>query len=45
MTPLKFSPEDDGVAFLCLCKHSKNLPYCDGSHKAFADDSVGKAAD
>jgi CDGSH-type Zn-finger protein len=30
--------------FLCQCKHSANKPYCDGSHKAFSDDQVGKPA-
>ncbi|MHA1525217.1 MAG: glutamate synthase-related protein [Alphaproteobacteria bacterium] len=31
-TPLSFSPDESGDAFLCLCKQTANPPYCDGSH-------------
>ncbi|GAA5136044.1 glutamate synthase-related protein [Thalassotalea piscium] len=27
---------------MCQCKHSANLPFCDGSHKQFNDSAVGK---
>jgi len=25
--------EQAGNVFICMCGNSKNLPYCDGSHK------------
>ena len=28
-----FIPEESGQAWLCMCKHTKNVPCCDGSHK------------
>ncbi len=31
-TPMAFTPEESGKAFLCGCKRSKNPPYCDGAH-------------
>lgn len=31
-TPLSFTPEKTGTAYLCGCKHTKNPPYCDGGH-------------
>ena len=31
-TPLAFTPEKAGTAYLCGCKHCKNPPYCDGAH-------------
>ena len=31
-TPVFFTPEKTGKAFLCGCKHSGNKPYCDGTH-------------
>lgn len=34
--------EQDGDNYLCRCKHSNNLPFCDGSHKQFSDDQVGQ---
>jgi CDGSH-type Zn-finger protein len=32
--PLKFTPDESKTAYICGCKHTKNPPYCDGSHKA-----------
>ena len=31
-TPLSFTPDESGDAFLCLCKQTGNAPYCDGTH-------------
>ena len=31
-TPVAWTAEETGAAFLCGCKHSKNEPMCDGSH-------------
>jgi CDGSH-type Zn-finger protein len=28
-----FSIEEKQEAFLCQCKHTKNPPFCDGTHK------------
>lgn len=33
ITPLLFTPESDGTAYLCGCKQTKNEPYCDGTHR------------
>ncbi|NWT05600.1 CISD3 protein, partial [Mionectes macconnelli] len=32
MSPLRFTPEEDGPALLCGCKRTQNPPYCDGTH-------------
>ena len=32
--PLVFKAEEKKTAFLCQCKHTKNPPYCDGTHKS-----------
>ncbi len=31
--PIKIEPQDKAV-FVCACGLSKNLPFCDGAHKA-----------
>jgi len=31
-TPIVFTPEKSGKAFLCGCKRTKNPPSCDGKH-------------
>ncbi|MGP0058639.1 MAG: CDGSH iron-sulfur domain-containing protein, partial [Beijerinckiaceae bacterium] len=33
-TPQAYTPEQTGKAYFCACKHTKNAPLCDGSHKA-----------
>jgi len=30
--PQKFVAEKSSATYLCGCKKSKNLPYCDGTH-------------
>jgi len=30
---LKYTAEKDETVWLCQCKHTKNPPFCDGSHK------------
>ncbi|MEA5534830.1 CDGSH iron-sulfur domain-containing protein [Crocosphaera sp. XPORK-15E] len=29
---IKFTLEETKKVALCLCKHSQNYPFCDGSH-------------
>ncbi|MBN3310087.1 CISD3 protein, partial [Amia calva] len=33
LSPVRFTPEKDGTAWLCGCKHTASAPYCDGTHK------------
>ena len=35
-TPLAWTPEKSGQAWLCACKHSAHAPLCDGTHKTLA---------
>ncbi|XP_027554714.1 CDGSH iron-sulfur domain-containing protein 3, mitochondrial [Neopelma chrysocephalum] len=32
MSSLRFTPQEDGPAWLCGCKRTQNPPYCDGTH-------------
>jgi len=41
ITPLAFTPDDDGAATLCRCKGTGNAPYCDGTHARLGDVAVG----
>jgi glutamate synthase domain-containing protein 2/CDGSH-type Zn-finger protein len=44
ITPLGFSVDEDGEAFLCQCKASANPPYCDGSHTRLGSAQPGDPA-
>ena len=40
-TPLSFTADNDGKAYLCQCKRTANPPYCDGTHKTLdAEDTA-----
>ena len=32
-TPVLFKIDEKQEVWLCQCKHTKNPPYCDGTHK------------
>ena len=36
LKPIKFSVETQKVVALCMCKQSKSLPFCDGTHRKLA---------
>ena len=42
ITPLAFTAEKTGDAWLCRCKQTHNAPNCDGTHKRVPADMVGK---
>ncbi len=42
MKPMSFTAEKDEDAYLCQCKHTANAPFCDGTHKRFTTEQVGK---
>lgn len=44
ITPLKFTPEEDGSAALCRCKATANAPFCDGAHISLDTLSAGDPA-
>lgn len=39
--PIKIEPQEKPV-FICGCGLTGNFPYCDGSHKACAQEAPGK---
>ncbi|EQL92781.1 FMN-dependent dehydrogenase family protein [Vibrio parahaemolyticus 605] len=39
---MSFTAEKDEDAYLCQCKHTANAPFCDGTHKRFTAEQVGK---
>lgn len=41
LTPMRFTPDSTGEAFLCACKRTGTPPYCDGSHARFSAAQVG----
>eukprot|EP00161_Ancyromonas_sigmoides_P002402 TRINITY_DN1218_c0_g1_i2.p1 TRINITY_DN1218_c0_g1~~TRINITY_DN1218_c0_g1_i2.p1 ORF type:complete len:146 (+),score=49.48 TRINITY_DN1218_c0_g1_i2:150-587(+) len=44
LTPLAHTAEADGKRAICMCKATKNPPFCDGSHVKLAEAARGKAA-
>lgn len=43
--PYRIDPENfpkDKPIFICACGLSKNMPYCDGTHKACRNEEEGK---
>ena len=45
MEPLAFTVDEPQESYLCLCKHTKNPPYCDGSHNHLDADAADNAGD
>jgi len=39
--PIKVEPQEKPV-FICACGLTKNLPFCDGTHKCCRDEEEGK---
>ena len=33
LSPKRFTVPGEEKVFLCGCKHAKNAPFCDGTHK------------
>lgn len=42
-SPLNFTAEETGEAYLCQCKQTGNQPYCDGTHKRLPEDGAAVA--
>lgn len=43
MEPLAFAVQETQEGYLCMCKHTKNPPFCDGSHNHLGDVQVEDA--
>jgi CDGSH-type Zn-finger protein len=41
LSPLEFSADESGEAFLCRCKGTGNAPYCDGTHSRLGEAQPG----
>lgn len=39
--PIKIEPQEKPI-FICACGLTKNVPFCDGSHKACKGETPGK---
>ena len=44
ITPLQFTAEKSGEAFLCQCKRTGNAPFCDGTHARLPKDAESAEA-
>ncbi|NXJ96973.1 CISD3 protein, partial [Corythaixoides concolor] len=44
LSPLRFTAEADGTAWLCGCKRTRTPPYCDGTHGQEAVQSARPSA-
>jgi CDGSH-type Zn-finger protein len=40
--PKKVVVEKTKPYLICLCKASKNFPFCDGTHSQYTDADIGK---
>ena len=39
---MAFKPDASGEAWLCMCKHTGTLPYCDGAHARLTEEQLHK---
>ena len=44
ITPLPFTADKSGTAYLCRCKGTASAPRCDGTHAKLGDADVGDPA-
>ena len=38
LPPVKFTVDESQESYLCMCKHTKNPPFCDGTHAQLGGD-------
>lgn len=41
--PIRTQLEQGKEYYFCVCGRSSRQPFCDGTHKNFSDEQVGKA--